>query len=395
MINQHILYSHDLVDAESTEKSTVLDDFLNDALNLECFSIVNGKDDLECLESQRLQKWLSLNEFVIFGTGGSSLGGRCVHAISDNCQKKIKFVSNLDPRSLKEVLSEINVAETGFLCISKSGETLETIVQLLLAMELVGGDMADRFVVVTEDRRSTMVDVANEFGFLRLDHPKNIGGRFSVFSIVGMLPAIMSGIDPIKIRSGGKFVLENMLDSVKKGARFVYGNLKRGISQHASFVYSDRLAPFAEWLAQLYAESSGKQGEGITPLTARGSIDQHSQLQLYMDGRDDKCFSFFLEKQDSDTTIASAPEKFFYLENKRISDIFEAQCKATSISIAEKGRDVRIIETQSISPEILGALFMHFMLEVVLLCRLINVNPFDQPAVERCKEITKRLLGGQ
>ncbi|MDR0968008.1 MAG: hypothetical protein LBL99_00015 [Holosporaceae bacterium] len=366
-------------------------DFINDLTKLDCFSIVKTTDDLKIFENSRLKKWMTANKnFIVFGTGGSSLCGQCAQAIS--ASKNVKFVANLDPTTLKKVFSEINPTETGFLCISKSGETLETICQTLLALDFVE-KKDDKFVVITEDKPSSLKEIAQKFNFLCLDHPKTIGGRFSAFSIVGALPAALCGVDPFAMRTGGKKVLENFLEEVKNGASFVFESYKNKLPQHVSFIYSDKLATFGAWLAQLYAESSGKDGAGVTPLTAIGSVDQHSQLQLYLDGAKDKCFTFFFEKQESGLTLNdNFPSKFLYLKNKEITDVFKAQCDATIAALLEKGNYVRKIETPPVTPEVLGALFMHFTLEVACVCKAIGVDPFDQPAVERGKILTKELL---
>ena len=393
MINQKIL---------SPISSMELDfSFLDDLLKLDCFSIVDRADDLECLKNERLQKWLdSHDEFLILGTGGSSLGAQCIYEISKSCEnstrRNIKFVSNLDSCTLQTIFSKIkDPSKVGILCVSKSGETLETITQFLLLSKLFAAqDLSSKVVVITEDKPSTLKQIAIDNNCLCLDHPNTIGGRFSVFSIVGMLPAIICGIDPFKIRNGGKKILHGNLNNVKAGVSFVFQNVRKNITNHVSFIYSDKLMFFAEWLAQLYAESSGKSDVGITPITARGSVDQHSQLQLYLDGCSDKCFSFFYEKQPCDMLISNSnlPEKFSYLNGKKVSDIFEAQCNATINSLLEKKRPLRKFELPAITPEILGELFMHFMIEVPAVCNLIGVTPFNQPAVERGKIITKSLL---
>jgi glucose-6-phosphate isomerase len=363
-----------------------------DFVDLECFSIVNSNKDLEILEDPRLKKWMQHRNFVILGTGGSSLGGQCIHAISGS--EKVKFLCNLDPFTLRNTFSEVNPGETGFLCISKSGETLETVCQTLLALnftEELGEERGNAFVIITEDKSSSMREIAAKFNCLCLDHPRAIGGRFSVFSLVGMLPALLCGVNPGEIRAGGKKILETGLAEVEKGASFAVENFQRGITQNVSFIYSDKLVPFGAWLAQLYAESTGKSGIGITPITAIGSIDQHSQLQLYIDGNEDKCFTFFYENQNSDLQMGNyLPESFSYLKGKTMAEIFRAQCDATFGSLSHKS--VRKIETPELTPEILGALFMHFMLEVVCVCRLMRVNPFDQPAVEQVKISTKKNL---
>ncbi|MBO7454711.1 MAG: hypothetical protein J6T91_05050 [Alphaproteobacteria bacterium] len=374
-------------------------DFFRELTQLDCFNIVKRSEDLSALDDPRFKKWCDLKNFIILGTGGSSLGGQAIHSVANSCEKNLKFVSNLDPNSLENLLQKADFEKTGFLVISKSGETLETICQLLVAMDFAkcSHDFHDRFVVVTEAKDSTLRQIANQNKFLCFDHPNTIGGRFSVFSLVGMIPAILCGLDPRAIRTGGRRVLDNFGNStykIQEGADFVFKNFEKGICNHVSFIYSEKLINFGYWLAQLYAESSGKDGKGITPLTAVGSVDQHSQLQLYIDGPRDKCFTFFYEKQERSLAVKNEnlPAKFEYLRGKKISEIFCSQCDATQKVLIENGFNVRRIEVPTVSADNLGALFMHFMLEVACLCKLIEVNPFDQPAVERGKIITKELL---
>lgn len=396
--------------------------FLDDLLQQECFRIADRRDDLDSLEhNERLQRWLSENDqFLLLGTGGSSLGAQAIYDVAkfspaSSSNRTIKFVDNLDPFPLQELFKNFNEnLKTGILCISKSGETLETITQLILIMsEFLGWDsisddvrksnISSKIVVITEDKSSSLRDFALGRGILCLDHPKNIGGRFSVLSIVGMLPAIICGMDPYEIRRGATEVLHEKIDAIKGGAAFVVQNVLNGFGNHVSFVYSDKLMAFSAWLSQLYAESSGKNGLGVTPLSARGSVDQHSQLQLYLDGPNDKSFSFFLERQqnalssnDSILTLPQQegfiPQKFSYLKGKSLADIFEAQYQATMSTLVEKGRPLRSFVFPEVNSRILGQLFMHFMLEVPCVCNLLGVNPFDQPAVERGKILTKELL---
>lgn len=374
-------------------------DFFKELTQLDCYNIVKHSEDLSVLGDARFKSWSGLKNFVILGTGGSSLGGQAIHSIANSDEKNIKFVSNLDPSSLEKLLSKINLDNTGFLVISKSGETLETICQLLLIMDFAkhSHHFKDRFLIITENKDSTLRQIADQNKFLCFDHPNTIGGRYSVFSLVGMIPAILCGLDPRAIRTGGRRVLDNFGNStykIQEGADFVFKNFQKGIFNHVSFIYSEKLINFGYWLAQLYAESSGKDGKGITPLTAIGSVDQHSQLQLYLDGPCDKCFTFFYEKQETPLTvdIANLPREFEYLKQKRVSEIFASQCEATQKVLLENGFNVRRIEVPPVSADNLGALFMHFMLEVACVCKLMEVDPFNQPAVERGKIITKELL---
>jgi glucose-6-phosphate isomerase len=371
-------------------------DFLEDIKRSDCFSIVKSADALSFTENPRLKQWMAHRNFVIFGTGGSSLGGQCIAAAFPDSEKTLRFVSNLDPFTLEREFSRINPEETGFLCISKSGETLETVAQTLLAINFAKsfGDFRDKFVFITEDNRSSLKEIAIHHDFLCLDHPKSIGGRFSLFTVVAMLPALLCGIDAGRILDGGRKVFDGSMDEIKRGASFVTESFYGGFRQHVSFIYSDKLSFFGRWLAQMYAESAGKSNKGITPITAIGTIDQHSQLQLYLDGGHDKCFTFFLEQQTSELRISDAllPTGFPRLANKRAFDIFEIQCEATMASILQKGYHLRMMKIPPITPEILGAMFMHFMLEVVCVCKLIGVNPFGQPAVEQGKTMAKKLL---
>ena len=372
-------------------------DFLIKELSeLPCVSVVNNQDDLECLKNPRLREWMKFKNFIIFGTGGSALGGECLCRIAPS-SGKIKFVSNSDANELGKIFSEIDFENTGILGISKSGETLETICQITLALDIFSKNNADikkHFVFITENKNSSLKELADKFDILCLDHPKNIGGRYSVFSIVGMLPAALAGLDPKEIREGGKETLRN-LRHVIDGTNFVFQNFENHITQHVSFIYSEKLRLLGQWIAQLYAESTGKSKTGITPITAIGAVDQHSQLQLYLDGSNDKCFTFFTEKQNDNIYIdknAPLPSSFAFLKNKKISKIFEAQSQATISALIDQNRNVRVFEFSQVTPKILGSLFMHFIAEVICVCELMKVNPFDQPAVEKGKILTKEIL---
>ena len=394
-MSEKMYYELKILNPEKIQNHSM--EFLNTLHELDCFSIVDDISDLKCLQNPQLKSWMQFENFLIFGTGGSALGGECLCKIAENSPKKITFVSNLDSFELNKIFSEIDFSKTGFLGISKSGETLETIIQISIALELAvknNLDIKKHFVFITENKNSSLKQLAENFEILCLDHPKNIGGRYSVFSIVGMLPAMLSGLNPKKIREGGQLVFKNF-QNVIDGTNFIYHNVTQNIFQHVSFIYSEKLRLLGQWIAQLYAESTGKSSHGITPITAVGAIDQHSQLQLYLDGLNDKCFSFFVEKQEEEITASEnfLPSSFSFLKNLKISKIFEAQSSATISTLIEKNRSVRIFQFPEVTEEIIGALFMHFMLEVVCVSKLMRINPFDQPAVERGKILTKKILG--
>jgi len=365
----------------------------SDLLSKDCFSIVKSDTDLRVLNNSRFRNWLQLDNFVVLGTGGSSLGGQTICAAAK--KKNVQFISNIDSDTLHDLMSQ-DLSKTGFLCISKSGETLETIYSLLLIMSRLD-NLKDRVVIVTENKESSLRKIAIENEFMCFEHPMTIGGRYSVFSLVGMIPAMICGWEPKHIRTAGNRVLEdfaNAIYRVQEGCGFVLNSMDDNKSTHVSFVYSDKMQYFGKWLTQLYAESSGKNGKGVTPIVAQGSVDQHSQLQLYMDGQTDKCYTFFFEEQKSDTVLSNIklPENFAYLRDMKANTVLKSQYLATSTALKENNNFVRTFEIPELNAEALGALFMHFMLEVAGVCKMLDVNPFNQPAVEKGKIITKKLL---
>lgn len=359
----------------------------------ECFTIVKSDNDLRALNTPRFRNFLQLDNFVVIGTGGSSLGGKTICAISK--KDNVRFIENIDATTLTELFAK-DLSRTGFLCISKSGETLETIYATLFLISKEN-NFKDRVVIITENKNSALRQIAREHALMCFEHPMNIGGRYSVFSIVGMIPALICGFDPKKIRLGANRILEdfaNAIYKVQEGASFVLNSLENKRSHHVSFIYSDKMMCFGQWLAQLYAESSGKNGKGISPITAHGAVDQHSQLQLYMDGPQDKFYTFFFENQSDNISLddVNIPENFTYLNGVCANTVLKSQYQATYTSLKDNGNFIRLIEFPAINPESLGALFMHFMLEVVAVCQILEVNAFDQPAVEKGKNLTRELL---
>lgn len=395
-----------------------LANFLTEALELDCFKISRSSCDLEILSNPRFLNWLKNEFFVIFGTGGSSLGAQAIYGIAKTrlpTQKKFFFIDSLDPDVIADLFANINLEKTGFLCISKSGETLETLTQVRLTLQMCRDlkNLADKFIVITEEKKSTLYAIALENNFLIARHEKSIGGRFSVLSNVGMIPAKIFGLDPFEIRKGAqsvfdiknvvhstdgvfsdeKAISDNALDNINEfnlcenfynSINFIINNLKKNVTNHVFFVYSNKMKKFSEWLNQLYAESTGKDEKGITPILATGSIDQHSQLQLYLDGPKDKFFTFFTHDYQNTGNCE--------VGGHSLAQFFRAQYDATLMSLKEKKMNVRGIALHDFSPYNIGMLFSYFMLEVITICKCINVDAFNQPAVERGKIITMDLL---
>jgi glucose-6-phosphate isomerase len=376
------------------------------------------RDDLEAVAEHVGHIRQTASDVVIFGIGGSSLGGQAVTAIVKNSDAsagpagpRLHFAENPDPVSLAYLLDTVPLSTTHFLAISKSGGTPEPLAQLFAAMAKVradGGDLSERFTVVTEPatkaepQGNLLRRLATRHGMTALDHDPALGGRFSVLSIVGLIPAMLAGLDPISIRAGAAQVLKTLGGKPEDcppavGAAIAAGlEQERGLRVSVMFPYADALDRFAMWYRQLWAESLGKAGHGTVPVRALGPVDQHSQLQLYLDGPNDKLFTFLApdwrgQGPRIDPGLADDPA-LNYLAGRTVGDLVAAEARATAETLAKAGRPVRVFRLAGIGEQTLGALFMHFILETILAAELLGVDPFGQAAVEAGKKLTRAYL---
>jgi len=357
-------------------------------------------------------------EVLVLGTGGSSLGGQSLAALAERGvgpaagTPRLRFLDNVDPDSFEALLERLDFTETGVLAVSKSGGTAETLAQLLVILPrleaALGRDgVARRLVVITEPGSGTLGALADAYGCVRLPHDPELGGRFSVFSAVGALPAMIAGLDAEAFRAGACEVLDGSLGAATAGdappalgAAIAVGLAQdRRVTQNVLMTYVDRLATFGLWHRQLWAESLGKDGLGLTPIDARGATDQHSQLQLYLAGPQDKLFTIVsLETAGLGPRIelvepARADSAgLMYLGGRSLGDLLDAMARATADTLARNGRPVRQFRLRELGGYQLGALMMHFMLETVIAADLLGVNPFDQPAVEEGKRLARDYL---
>ena len=334
---------------------------------------------------------------AVIGVGGASLGGQAVTALAapaDAETTPIVYLDNPNSTRLEAVLA--GEAETGFIVISKSGATAETLAQTLLALDHA---RAERFLFVTRPGDNPLRRVAGELGITVLDHDPELGGRFSVFSLVGVLPALIAGLDAGALRRGASETLEAALSAAEpagappaEGAALALAMAQR-LSAAVFMPYDDRLLALAHWQRQLWAESLGKDGQGATPVVARGAVDQHSQLQLYLDGPADKLFTLITVGNPSDgPRIAvglAATAGADYLAGKSLDELMAAEASATRDALGEAGRPVREFVLPILDEAALGALMMHFMLETVIIALCSNIDPFNQPSVERGKVLTR------
>jgi glucose-6-phosphate isomerase len=297
--------------------------------------------------------------------------------------------------------------------ISKSGATAETLTQFLIALDAVktasGAEaMRGSFLVVTEPGENPLRRLVERWHLPVLDHDPGLGGRYSVLSLVGLLPAMFAGVDAKAVRAGAAEVLDSTLGAEEpedaepaRGAAVSVGLAEeRGIAATVLMPYCDRLGPFAMWFRQLWAESLGKGGAGTTPIRAIGAVDQHSQLQLYLDGPRDKMVTLVtLDVEGSgrrvEPALVAGDPALAYLSGKTIGDLCAAEQRATAEALAQAGRPVRVIRLAELDERSLGALLMHFMLETIIAAELLGVDPFDQPAVEEGKVLARRYLAGE
>jgi len=343
-------------------------------------------------------------DVIVLGTGGSSLGGQTLVALAPPGRTRIHFMDNVDPHTFALLFKALDSAKTGLIAISKSGGTAETLVQFFACMNWLSKRSAARTVVITEPKPNPLRELAAARKLRTLDHDPNIGGRYSVLSIVGLLPALIAGIDVAALRRGAGAVLDATLaakdprDAIPAvgAAISVALNQRHGIVSTVVMPYVDRLAHFGLWFRQLWAESLGKGGKGTTPIRAVGTVDQHSQLQLYLDGPADKMFSLVMLAQAGKgprMPAKLADARLAYLGGKRMGDLIDAEQRATAQTLIRNGRPTRIFTVERLDAQSVGALLMHYMLETMIAAELWGVNAFDQPAVEQGKVLARQYLG--
>ena len=350
----------------------------------------------------------------MLGIGGSSLGGQTLSELlpqSGARTPRVNFFDSPGAGAFNAALEACDLKSTRFLAISKSGSTAETLTQTLLAAavtrDALGEDkLSEHFAVITERNANALRQFAKTIGCPILDHPVEIGGRFSVLSAAGLAPAVLMGLNAKAIRDGAKSVIANVRanpnaeESPAAGAALHLALLRQGkLRESVLWSYADRLGIFGSWWRQLWAESLGKDGQGTTPIAAIGPIDQHSQLQLFLDGPGGALFT--LISQDAPAAGTKVPaadaEKLglSYLGGKTLGDLIAVEAKATARTLARHGRAVRLFRLGTVDEYALGALFMHFMLETILMGRLTGVDPFGQPAVEEGKILAREYLEGK
>lgn len=373
-------------------------------------SLPEDQKNLKAIQSfARQQKKEGWKHVVVLGIGGSALGTIAVREAllaNDQSEPQLHILDNIDPAFTGTFLAGLPVKKTLFIVISKSGTTTEPMVLYALAKEMllktVPKNYQKHLVFITDPKEGLLRKIGKEEGIKMFDIPPNIGGRFSVLTNVGLLPCALAGVDIEDLLKGAKQMKAQLKN--KKAIENPALNLallqwmfdqKKQKPMTVLMPYSTLLFRMGDWYRQLLSESIGKnERSGPTPINALGTTDQHSQLQLYSDGPNNKLLIFMrvIKHQVNPKLSNHLPGEMSYLNGKTMSQVIDAAYQGTAEALKKKKRPNLTLEIEQVDAEHLGALFMLFEFQVALLGLLYKVNAFDQPGVEASKKITKKIL---
>ena len=336
-------------------------------------------------DNKYLNKFKKSPNFRIIGMGGSTLGSHAIYDfLKHKVKKKFTFTDNLISSQKKDMKKFTNIV------ISKSGNTTETIVNANILIK-----KKDKNIFITEDKPSYLNLLAKKLRADIIHHNNFIGGRYSVLSEVGMLPAELMGLSPKKFKQLNflikkKNFINSLISSVSSTLYFMQKRKYNSIIIN----YDEKSENLFKWYQQLVAESLGKKNIGILPIVSIMPRDNHSVMQLYLDGFKNNFFTFFYVYDNKFDKIRNSKILFQqdYLKNKNSSSILYAQKKATENVFINKNIPFRSFEVKKRDEKTLGELFCFFILETILIGKALNLNPYDQPAVELSKKETKKLL---
>lgn len=349
----------------------------------------------------------SSDAFLLLGIGGSALGPKTIlEALSPmhNLRKtpKVFIYDNVDPMTLEAVLSLVDLDRTTVNVITKSGSTAETMASFMVLHERLK-DPARQLVATTDPKKGNLRKIASKNGMKTLSIPPGVGGRYSVLSPVGLLLAEVIGVSSDELLRGARDMHDRCTEpELWKNPAYMFASLlylmdtqdKRHIN--VMIPYSDRLRPLSEWFCQLWAESLGKLGMGLTPYPSIGTTDQHSQLQLWMEGPEDKVIMFIRVKDHGAKVMI--PEAFKetetgYLGGHSLQELINAEEEATELALAQAGRPNMAFSVPQVDAYHLGQLFYFLEIATAFIGFLYGVNPFNQPSVEESKNLTYAMMG--
>jgi len=359
--------------------------FINIDKSKNAFHSLSKKFELNC-KLKDLDKFKKFNSVVIIGMGGSILGAEAIYQfLKRKIKKEFVFLNNIDEEELQGIKNKKNFNKILFIIISKSGNTVETLSNIRALKIIKKG--SKNIIIISEKKQNPLYLMAKKMKLFHIEHKNYIGGRYSVLSEVGLVPAYLMGVNIFKLR-------EKLLNHFRGKNKFYlkYNSTKlakilqkKKLKTLIFFNYVPQLNQFLYWNQQLIAESLGKKGKGFLPIISPAPKDHHSLLQLYLDGPEDKLFYVF-------STDIGSKKKLVSLNNKSLSQIKLAQKNAFLKSLKKKRIPFREFKIRDFTEKVLGELFSYFILETAIVGKLINIDPFNQPAVEEVKINTKRIL---
>jgi len=343
-----------------------------------------------------VRKFSKYKNIVIIGMGGSILGTKSIYSfLKKKIKKKVFFFDNLDLNLNLKYRKIKNLQNSCFIVVGKSGKTIETIINLgtIFSKNL----LKNKLIIISEPTDNALMTIANKYHAEVIEHKEFISGRYSVLSETGMFPAALMGLNLMKFKNLKRLIKnKNFISTLIQNVACIYTLISKKINNSVILNYDSNLNNLGYWYQQLVAESLGKKGKGINPILSFGPKDHHSLLQLYLDGPKDKFFTFFNSSQEKEDKLKISqdiiPSNMKFLKNKNLRFIINAQCNAVKNIFKLKKIPFRQITFNKKNEKELGEIFTFFVLETILLSRLMNINPFDQPAVEQVKIETKKIL---
>ena len=344
-----------------------------------------GNKYKDSYEKKLILSLKKINHVSLVGMGGSILGAKAIYSFLKPKKKKFKFIDNLS-----NVLFKKNNQKSINLIISKSGNTLETISNSNILI-----DKKNENIFLTENKKNYIKSLAEKLKARVVHHNNFIGGRYSVLSEVGMLPAQLMGFKPEKLRRLNQLVNnKNFVNILIQNVISLLTLIKKKKTNSIILNYDERSNDLFSWYQQLVAESLGKKNKGILPIISTMPRDNHSLMQYYLDGVKNHFFTFFFVKEKDSFKIKNNQvlNSHFYIKNKSLNDITFSQFLATKKVFIKNNIPFRSFVIQKRSEETLGELFTFFILETILLGMAMKIDPFNQPAVELIKKETKKIL---
>jgi len=404
-----------IVQTEFQNSEKKLPELLQKVLNRKqgFYEILDENEIIQNIETFCHSRTGKYSDIVVLGIGGSALGTLALYnalkPILPKSAPRLHVLDNIDPEQITQLTESLDLKKSLFLVVTKSGKTPETIAEYFFfrdKIENTGLNIKDHFVFITDPHTGFLREEAQKENIPSFPIPENVGGRFSVLTSVGLVPACLVGINIREILTGAKTMREKFLsEDFEKNIPFQFAVIQfllaqRGKTQHVFMPYTNALCSFSSWWAQLLAESTGKinksqKNVGITPLSCTGATDQHSLLQLFMQGPNDKFIVFLTREKWNANPIIPALTKntsWEFLQDISFAKLLNAEQKATADSLTEEKRPNITLTLSQISPETLGELFFFFQSAQAFLGELLEIDAFNQPGVERSKTLTRKYL---